>query len=152
MIHIDLPHDAWILVGDGRKAIVLRNEGDQVYPNLQTVDVFETGPVPPTADLGTDRPGRVILRDGRRSGVRQTDWHDLAEHRFAAEVAHALEARLAQGHFAALVVIAPARTLADLRHAFPAALRHKVIAEVDKDLTKHPLHEIERLLFSAGKI
>lgn len=29
----------------------------------------------------------------------------------------------------------------------------KIIAEVDKDLTKRPLHEIERLLFSrrAGK-
>jgi protein required for attachment to host cells len=50
------------------------------------------------------------------------------------------------------VVVAPARTLADLRASFSPALRRKIIAEVDKDLTKHPVHEIERLLFSAGKM
>ena len=153
MIHIDLPHNAWILVGDGRKVVVLRNQGDAVFPDLRTVTVFDQGRVPPTAALGADKPGRTLPhRDGRRSGMDETDWHDLEEHRFAAEVAHALDARFAADEAKALVVVAPARTLADLRASFSPALRRKIIAEVDKDLTKHPVHEIERLLFAARKM
>ena len=153
MISIDLPHQAWILVGDGRKALVLRNEGDARFPNLKTVRVFDNGHVPSTAELGTDKPGRAAqAQDGRRSGVEQTDWHELAELRFAGDVAQALEARHTAGDFAALVVVAPPRTLAELRRSFSGGLQAKIIAEVDKDLTKHPVYEIERLLFGhAGR-
>jgi protein required for attachment to host cells len=148
-IDIPVPHRAWILIGDGRKALVLRNDGDAVYPNLKTVEVLDQGRVPTTADLGTDKPGRAVnARDGRRSGMEQTDWHDLAEQRFAGEVAQALETHHAAGAFGALVVVAPPRTLAELRRSFSSGLQAKVIAEVDKDLTKHPVHEIERLLFA----
>jgi len=37
----------------------------------------------------------------------------------------------------ALVVIAPPRALADLRKAFHDDVKKKIIAEIDKDLTKH---------------
>jgi protein required for attachment to host cells len=47
----------------------------------------------------------------------------------------------------ALVVVAPPRTLADLRHAFHAGVKNRIIAEIDRDLTKHPVHEIEKHLF-----
>lgn len=153
MISIDLPHQAWILVGDGRKALVLRNEGDALYPNLKTIEVLDHGRVPTTAQLGADKPGRAInSRDGRRSGVEQTDWHELEEQRFAGDVARALEVHHTAGDFGALVVVAPPRTLAELRRTFSGGLQAKIIAEVGKDLTKHPVHEIERLLFShAGK-
>jgi protein required for attachment to host cells len=143
-----LPHDAWVLVGDGRKALVLRNEGDARFPNLKTTSVLDQGRVPPTAALGTDKPGRTFQSaDGRRAGVDQTDWHELAEHRFAGEVAQALDARHTAGEIGALVVVAPPRTLAELRRSFSDGLRAKIIAEVDKDLTNHPVYEIERLLF-----
>jgi protein required for attachment to host cells len=152
-IEIPIPHHAWVLVGDGRKALVLRNDGDARFPNLKTVSVFDGGRVPATAELGTDKPGRAVnARDGRRSSMEQTDWHELEEKRFAGDVAQALEQRHAAGEFGALVVVAPPRTLAELRRSFSGGLQAKVIAEVDKDLTKHPVHEIERLLFSpAGK-
>ena len=152
MISIQLPHDAFILVGDGRKALVLRNEGDARSPNLKTTQVLDQGRVPPTAELGTDKPGRSFQSaDGRRAGMDQTDWHELAEQRFAGEIAQALETRHLAGEFKALVVVAPPRTLADLRRSFSDGLRDKIIAEVDKDLTNHPLHEIERLLFGGKK-
>jgi protein required for attachment to host cells len=152
-IEILIPHHAWVLVGDGRKALVLRNDGDARFPNLKTVSVFDGGRVPATAELGTDKPGRAVnARDGRRSSMEQTDWHELEEKRFAGDVAQALETRHAAGDFGALVVVAPPRTLAELRRSFSGGLQAKVIAEVDKDFTKHPIHEIERLLFSpAGK-
>ena len=50
------------------------------------------------------------------------------------------------GDFSKLIVVAPARTLAELRQRFSKELRATVMAELDKDLTKHPVHEIERLL------
>jgi protein required for attachment to host cells len=46
----------------------------------------------------------------------------------------------------ALVVVAPPRTLADLRQAFHADVKSRIIAEIDKDLTKHSVYEIEKHL------
>ena len=145
--HIRLPHQAWVLIGDGRKALVMRNEGDETFPNLQTTTVFKDQANPATAKLGSDRPGRSIEHlSGRRSRMEQTDWHEIAEHRFAHGVASALCASDNAGDISALVVVAPPKTLAELRSAFSDSLRGKIIAEVNKDLTKHPVHEIERLL------
>jgi protein required for attachment to host cells len=46
----------------------------------------------------------------------------------------------------ALVVVAPPRTLADLRDAFHADVKACVIGEIHKDLTKHPVGDIEKHL------
>jgi protein required for attachment to host cells len=46
----------------------------------------------------------------------------------------------------ALVVVAPPRTLADLRSAFHADVQARIIAEINKDLTKHPVGDIEKHL------
>jgi protein required for attachment to host cells len=145
MSGVKIPHNAWVLVGDGRKALVLRNEGDDVFPNLKAVSVFKDEANPATALHGSDRPGRAVEHlTGRRSGVEQTDWHEIAEQRFAHNVAASLCAR--ENDIDALVVVAPPKTLAELREAFSDGLKRKVMAEVNKDLTKHPVHEIERLL------
>lgn len=142
---VKLPHKAWVLVGDGRKALILRNDGDELYPNLKAISVFKDEANPATALQGADRPGRAVEHlTGRRSGMEQTDWHEIAEQRFAHSVAATLCAR--ENDIEALVVVAPPRTLAELRDALSVALKRKVIAEIAKDLTKHPVHEIERLL------
>ncbi len=147
MTKISLPHNAWVLVGDGRKALVLRNEGDATFPNLRKVDVFRDAPNPATSQIGSDRPGSTTeYSTGRHGGIEQTDWHDIAEHRFAQHVAAMLGARDAAGDISALVVVAPPRTLAELRQSFCESLKGKIIGEVNKDLTKHPIHDIERLL------
>lgn len=152
MTNVQIPHQAWVLVGDGRKALVLRNEGDEKFPNLRALAVFREEENPPTSQLGTDAPGRAVDHlTGRRAGVEQTDWHDIAEHRFAESVAATLCARDQAGDIVSLVVVAPPRTLADLRNAFTPTLKTKIIAEVNKDLTRHPVHEIERLLTGTPK-
>jgi len=148
MSNLNIPHDTFIFIGDGRKALFLRNHGDEKFPHLKVERVL-THPNPPTREQGSDRPGRAFKRAGtnRRAGMDVTDWHDLEEHRFARDVADAIE-RLVRGRGAkGLVVIAPARTLADLRQAFHADVKNKIIAEIDKDLTKHPVLEIEKQLF-----
>ncbi len=50
----------------------------------------------------------------------------------------------------ALVVVAPPKTLADLRDAFHADVKSRVIAEINKDLTKHPVGDIEKHLTGAA--
>jgi protein required for attachment to host cells len=139
-----LPHDALVLIGDGRKALFLRNAGDEKMPDLRTERVFAEEN-PPTHEQGTDRPGRGVESGGthRRSSIEQTDWHHLEEHRFAERVAKALEDVVRTRHVPALLIAAPPKTLADLRKAFHADVKAKIVAEVDKDLTKHPVSEIE---------
>jgi protein required for attachment to host cells len=147
MSKLQIPHDAFVFVGDGRKALFLRNDGDEKFPNLKTERVF-VDENPPTREQGTDRPGRVFERAGTtvRSGVETTDWHDLEEHRFAQRAAAAMEKLVRQRKVKTLVIVAPPRALADLRHAFHADVKSRIIAEIGKDLTKHPVDEIEKHL------
>ena len=77
---------------------------------------------------------------------RQTDWHDLEEHKFAHDVAAALEKMVRERKVEALVVVAPPRALADLRKAFHDDVKKKIVAEIDKDLTRHPIYDIEKHL------
>ncbi len=141
--NLKIPHGGYVLVGDGRRALVLRNEGHALHLSLKVQHLFEAPPNPPTREQGTDRPPRV--RQGEhRSAIEQTDWHTIAEERFADEVAAALD-RIADA-IPALIVVAPPRTLASLRQALSERLKRVVIAEIDKDLTKLSIEEIGRRL------
>ena len=144
-----IPHNAFVFVGDGSKALVLRNEGDAQILNLKTERVF-TDTNPPTHEQGTDRPGRTFSSIGAgRSSVGQTDWHKLEENRFAVEVAAMLERIVRERGVEALVVVAPPRALADLCKSLHPDVKKKIIAEIDKDLTKHPIDQIEKHLANA---
>lgn len=146
-----IPRDALVFVGDGRKALFLRNAGDAISPNLKTEKVFEdTNPM--THEQGSDRPGRVIEASlpGRRSAVEQTDWHDIEEHRFAQTVAAAMEHMVRTSKTKVLIVVAPPKTLADLRTAFHPEIKACIVAEIDNDLTKHSVAEIEKHLMNDG--
>jgi protein required for attachment to host cells len=145
MAKFAIPHDAFVFVGDGRKALFLRNAGDEKFPNLATERVF-VDVNPATREQGTDRPGRgfASAQATRRSAKETTDWHEIEEHRFAARVAAALETLVRARGAPALVVVAPPRTLADLRRALHADVKARILGEIDKDLTKSPVWEIER--------
>ena len=56
MSKLAIPHDALVFIGDGRKALFLRNTGDAKYPDLKVEQVFAEEN-PPTHEQGTDRPG-----------------------------------------------------------------------------------------------
>ena len=108
MTRLSIPHDAFVFVGDGRKALFLRNEGDEKFPNLKLEQVF-ADENPATHEQGTDRPGRTFKRAGthQRSSVEATDWHDIEEHLFAKRVAAAFEALVRDRHTKSIVVVAP---------------------------------------------
>lgn len=146
MAKINLPHDAFVFVGDGRKALFLRNEGDEKFLNLKTEQVL-VDQNPPTREQGSDQPGRAFASVGsRRSAVEEADWHVLEEQRFAHEVAAALQRIVRDRKVKALVVVAPPKTLAELRKAFHSEVKNRIVAEIDKDLTKQPVYEIEKHL------
>ena len=149
MSRVSIPHDALVFVGVGRKALFLRNAGDETLPNLTTERVF-TDENPPTHEQGTDRPGRAFKRAGTnlRSSVEATDWHELEKERFVARVAAALERLVRAEKVKKIVIVAPPRTLAELRHAFHADVKNRIVAEIDKDLTNRPVWEIEKHLVS----
>ena len=146
MAKLNIPHDAFVFVGDGRKALFLRNEGDEKFLNLKTERVLRDQN-PPTREQGSDQPGRAFASVGaRRSAVEDTDWHELEEQRFAHVIADALQRLVRERKVKELVVIAPPRTLAELRRAFHSEVKSCIVAEIDKDLTKQQIYEIEKHL------
>ena len=146
MAALTIPHNAYVLIGDGRKALILRNEGDAASVNLKVERVFKDQNAS-THEQGADRPGRSHPAVGaRRFAVEQTDWHVLEEHHFAAEIGTVLGRIIQEGKIKALIVVAPPRTLADLRQTFDKEISQHIIAEINKDLTNEPVSEIEKHL------
>lgn len=141
-----IPSDTLVLVGDGRKALFLRNRGGAGHPDLFAERVMEQSN-PPTRDQGTDRPGRYGGTDGvSKSAVEQTDWHQQAEDRFATDIADVLYKKAHAHDFEHLIVVAPPRSLGTMRSAFRKEVVQKITAEIPKDLTAHALPDIARLL------
>ena len=141
-----VPHNALVLVGDGQKALFLRNKGNAQRVQLVVEQVLERDN-PPTREQGTDRPGRSSASVGvARSAMEETDWHDIAEERFAGELAHALYRHAHANLFEKLVIIAPPTVLGNLRKVLHAQVIARVAAEIPKELTSHPVAEIERII------
>jgi protein required for attachment to host cells len=138
----------WIVVCDGRKALILENLGDRMFPNLHTKEVHEH-PVPPTQAQGTDRPGKVHESAGTaRSAIEQTDWHEESERAFLKTLAERLNLAVTTGETHALTMVAPPRALGMIRADYSAAVRKALHGEIDKDLVKLPVYEIEKQLLA----
>jgi protein required for attachment to host cells len=136
----------WVVICDGKKALVLENVGDTKFLNLKTREVYEQ-PLPKTSEQGTDAPGRSVNSiDSRRSAMEQTDWHDQEEQRFLQKLAGHLDAEVNAGNAKALILIAPPRALGVLRQAYSPNLRSALRAEIDKDLVRMPVRDIEKHL------
>ena len=136
-----IPSNTLVLVADGRKAMVLRNAGDAKFPNLK-IEWAVMDQNPPTAEQGSDRPGRLNFQS-RRSSVEQTDWHAQEEIAFAKRTAAALDDLVRELKAADVVVVAPPRTLSVLRQSLDRETSSKVIAELAQDLVYRPIGDIE---------
>lgn len=146
MTGMKLEHDAWVVVADGEKALFLRNEGDEKYPNLEVFrEVVESNP--PTHEQGTDKPGR--FNDGRgphRSAVEETDWHRIEKERFAKEIADRLYKAAHRGDFSRLVIVAPPLVIGEMRKELHKEVSDRLVGEVPKTLTNHTVAEIEKIV------
>lgn len=133
----------WVVVCDGRKAILFENEGDAEFPTFNVREVLEHE-VLPNRDLNADRPGRVQeSATPTRSAIEPVDHHDLDEKAFLAEVSKRLDELLSARQLLHLIVVAPPRALGALRKTYSPALRAAIRSEVDQDLVKMPVGEIQ---------
>jgi protein required for attachment to host cells len=148
MTGLMLKHAGWVVVADGEKALFLKNDGDAAHPNLTVFREFEQDN-PPTREQGTDRPGRMHdAGPNHKSGVAETDWQKLGKERFAKDIAEKLYKYAHAGKFDRLILVAPPSVLGDMRKEFHAEVADRIVEEVPKTLTNHPIHEIENLLFA----
>ena len=146
---MELPHKSVVLVADGRKMLFLRNDGDEVHPNL-IVEAAEEQDNPATRDQATDSAGRASSPQGAaRSSVEPTDFHQIEEDRFAAEVADMLKRRALKNDYESLIIVAPPKTLGEMRKHYHVEVSQRLKGEIDKDLTGHPIAEIEKALQNA---
>jgi protein required for attachment to host cells len=146
MANLKIHHGEWVVVCDGKKALVLENAGDVQFLNLKTRAVYEHADKS-THELGTDAPGRSFSSVGSgRSAVEQTDWHDQEEQRFLRKLLAHLDSAVNGGEVKSLIIVAPPRALGVLRQSYSHSLRSALRAEIDKDLTKLPLGDIEKHL------
>ena len=148
MTKIKIGTGDWIVVCDGRKALILENLGDRMFPNLHTREVHEQ-PDPSTHAQGSDAPGRVHQSTGgARSSVEQTDWHDESERSFLKTLADRLDVAVTTGETSAVTMVASPRALGMIRSDYSAAVRKALHGEIAKDLIKLPVYEIEKQLLA----
>ena len=141
-----LANGTHVVVADSEKALILENIGDGEYLHLKVLGKEEQEN-PPDREQSANRPGR--FNDGpqvQRSKVDDTDWHELAKERFAADLADLLYKRVHAGKIDRLVLVASPQVLGALRSQLHQEVTDIVIGEIDKTLTNHPLDQIERLL------
>lgn len=140
----------WVVVCDGRKALILENQGDEKFPNLRTRETYEHEDSK-TSEQGTDRPGRVHESAGPgRSAVEQTDWHKQEEDEFLKEISKHLDEATRSGKTDALIIVAAPRALGVLRTTYTHGVKEALVAEVDKDMVNMPVYEIEKQITQAA--
>lgn len=141
-----LGHNALVMVVDGGKMLLFRNEGDGAFLDLKVEDAVEQVN-PPDREQASDAPGRSYASVGTaRSAVEQGDFHQQAEDRFAADASALLNRRALANEYEQLLIIAPPQTLGEMRKHYHKALESRLVGEISKDLTGHPVPDIERAI------
>lgn len=140
-----VPHGAHVMVVDGSRMALFRNQGRDWEPKLKLL-TQEKDVAPRTSDMGADQPGRSFQgRGSGRATYEQTDLHQLIEDQFAARACVLLEALLTKEGVKAILVASP-RTLGLIRKGLPPLLRARVIAEIDKNYAGRTAEEVTGLL------
>ena len=135
-----------VVVTDSEKALFLINRTDDEDPNLEVVDK-EVEDNPPDRVQKTDSAGRdQDGGPGQRSAYQETDFHELQKDRFASDLADRLYKMAHAGKYDHLVLVAPPQVLGVVRNEMHKEVADKLVAEIDKTLTNHPLPEIEKIV------
>ena len=144
---MQVPHNTFVVVADGQKMLFFRNEGDAEFLKLE-MERKEVQENPADRDQKTSEAGRNFDTSGGagRSAYEETDFHQLGEDRFAAETAAMLKDRALRNEFESLIIVAPPRTLGELRKHYHKEVQKRLAGEIAKDLTGHPVPEIEKII------
>ena len=142
-----IANNALVLVTDGRKTLFFRNEGDQNQIDLRTEAHDERDDADKAGDLATDAPGTVQQSAGYgHSTYEETDFKQQEEDRWAHSAAEEVNKRALANDFEALVIVAPPKTLGELRKKLHKEAARRVVCEISKEMTGRPIPEIEALI------
>lgn len=137
------PTRSWIVIADGARARILENTGPgQGLTPLPEQEMQQDHK--PSRDIDADRPGRTHDRMGpqRHAMEPPTDAHRQEKRRFAEDLAELLNTAARLNSYDRLILVAPAKTLGDLRQALGKEAAAKVDGELSKDLTPIPDHQL----------
>ncbi|MEM9796608.1 MAG: host attachment family protein [Pseudomonadota bacterium] len=144
-----LTEGTMVVVTDSEKALFMVNRTDGADPHLEIVRKDEEEN-PPNREQKANRAGRnQDAGPGQKSKYEDTDFHELQKERFAADLSDRLYKMAHAGRFTRLVLVASPQVLGVLRDEMHQEVSDKVVAEIDKTLTNHPLPEIEKIVSDA---
>lgn len=134
----------WILVADGSRARIFKRSGKNGALEPAFNHDFAQ-PSMPNREIISDKPGRGQGGRGLSGSHGMTprvDAHEQEKHSFAKEVARFVNREAERHAFDELVVVAPPKTLGDLRADFSEQSRALIRAELAKDLTHLSIHDL----------
>jgi protein required for attachment to host cells len=142
-----LPHNALVLVADGRKMLFFRNHGDENQIDLRTESHDARRYQRRDREIKTDAPGLTKQSFGYgRSTYEEPDFHQQEEDRWIQDVAEELKSRVLRNDFDALAVVAPPRALGELKKALHKEVERRIVCTVNKEMSGRPIPHIEALL------
>ena len=128
-----------IVVADGARArFFAPSEDTKKFVSLKSQDMVAPQSRQRPRDLKSDKPGRGKASAGsaaRHAMEPPHDYHKLEKHRFTALLAEALDSACERKEFDQLVLVAPRRSLGELRTLLSKRVQSRVRAEIPKDLT-----------------
>jgi protein required for attachment to host cells len=146
-----LPANTLVLVADGTKMLFLRNEGKNGQIDLVT-EAHHQREDRKDREIKSDSPGLTFQSAGYgRPAVEETDFHQLEEDRYAADAADQLRIRALAGDFDALAIIAPPKTLGELRKHLHSEVEKRIVLELPKEMTNRPLPDIAAMLMGRSE-
>ena len=141
-----LPHNALVLVADGRKMLFFRNRGDENQIDLRT-EAHDARTDRKNRDLRTDAPGTTQQSFGYgHSTYEETDFQQQEEDRWIKDAADELKTRVLRGDFEALAIIAPPKALGVLKKCLHKEVERRLVCAVNKEMSGRPVPDIETLL------
>jgi protein required for attachment to host cells len=156
-----LPHNALVLVADGRKMLFFRNHGDEGQIDLRT-EAHDERADAKDSEMKTDAPGTAAHGAGAagrgigavagghvgRPTMEETDYHQQEEDKWVKEAADELKKRALRNDYEALVIVAPPKALGVLRKELHKEVEKRIVCTVNKEMTDRPIPDIEALLVS----
>jgi protein required for attachment to host cells len=143
---MSLPHNALVLVADGRKTLFFRNHGDENQIDLRT-EAHEERKDRKDRDIKSDAPGTVQQSAGYgRSTYEETDFQQQEEDRWIKDAADELKARVLRNDFDALAIVAPPKALGVLKKCLHKEVERRIVCTINKEMSGRPVPEIEALL------
>ena len=141
-----LATNALVLVTDGRKTLYFRNQGDQNQIDLR-IEAHDERQDAADHEMKTDAAGSNAQSGGfGRPTYEETDFHQLEEDRWAHAAAEEVNKRALANDFEALAIVAPPKTLGEIRKKLHKEAARRVVCEIPKEMTKRPIPDIEALL------